>query len=161
MVIIISEYGISIKFFDFKFYVYRTLLPKNMRYHFPFNSIKIMSVFFNLEGPSKDHNILCLDQSEVHKTDLRRNSPSPVIESRKNVWVQRKFLFHVLIFPYLWLPEKFWCKPQNNQVAPKPPNFQNDGIFICGVKIQMPTTYTTLERKFIRIIIVLRTRVQK
>ena len=136
MVIIISEYGISVKFFDFKFYVYRTLLPKNMRYHFPFNSIKIMSVFFNLEGPSKDHNILCLDQSEVHKTDLRRNSPSPVIESRKNVWVQRKFLFHVLIFPYLWLPEKFWCKPQNDQVAPKPPIFKMTAFSYVGSKFK-------------------------
>ena len=27
-------------------------------------------------------------------------SPSPVIESRKKFWVQRKFLFHVLIWPY-------------------------------------------------------------
>ena len=27
-------------------------------------------------------------------------SPSPVIESRKNFWDQKKFLFHVLIGPF-------------------------------------------------------------
>ena len=38
------------------------------------------------------------------KTDLfctfKSYSPNPVIKSYKNFWVQRKFLFHILIQPY-------------------------------------------------------------
>ena len=53
----------------------------------------------------------------------------------------------------LRLLEKFWCKPQNGQLAPKSRIFKmvenhHGAIFICGVKIQTPTTYAWLERKF-------------
>ena len=53
----------------------------------------------------------------------------------------------------LWLPEKFWRKPQNNQLAQKSAIFKMAEItmapiFICVVKIQMPSTYILLKSKY-------------
>ena len=99
-----------------------------------------------------------LDQNFVITTWKRewRNralySPSPVIESRKSIWVKRKFLFHFLRWP---------CKFQknfdaNHKMVNKPQNpwfskwrkITMAPIFICGIKIQMPAIYISLERKF-------------
>ena len=48
---------------------------------------------------------------------------------------------------------KIWYKPQNGQLAPKSAIFKMAEItmapiFICEVRIQMPTTYVLLESKF-------------
>ena len=50
----------------------------------------------------------------------------------------------------LWLLERFWCKPQNGQLAPKSQIFKmvwnhHGAQFHMWVKIQMPTTYIVVK----------------
>ena len=72
----------------------------------------------------------------------------------------------VLWLPWPWLPEKFWCKPQNGQLAPKCPNFQNGRksswlpFSYVGAKFKCLQLVYHSKGNFIRISIVLRTRFQ-
>ena len=52
-------------------------------------------------------------------------SPSPVTEYAKIFKFRENFCFMFLHRPII--PEKFLCKPQNGQLAPKLPIFTNDG----------------------------------
>ena len=80
------------------------------------------------------------------------SNPSPVIKSRKNFWVQRKFLFHVLIWPYYF--QKILVQATEWSTSPKIPDFRNGGkspwssFSYVGSKFKCLPTYISLERKF-------------
>ena len=67
----------------------------------------------------------------------------------------------------LFLPKRFWCKPQNCQLVPKIPDFQNgrksprDSIWYVGSKFKCLQLICRCKESFFRINILLRTRVQK
>ena len=93
------------------------------------------------------------------------NSPSPVTESRKNSCVQRKFLFHVLIWTYDF--QKNFGGNYKRSTSPKIHDFKKSGkspwcqFSYVGSKFKCLQLVYRWERNFIRINIALRTRVQE
>ena len=89
------------------------------------------------------------------------NRPSPVIESCKNFWVQRTFLFHVIIWPYDF--RNNLVETSKWSTSPKIPDFRNGGKSPWRLILYVGSNVYNLYivGNFIRIDIVLRTKIQE